>query len=220
MNNPRLGQAATGTGRYFPAMGGADEIGRRTLQIHRRLADGAHVVVWQLCLDSRKAAAQLHDWMRSKPDRWDFWGRLSFRIGAQAAGPIILTAAMADEQERRAAEREDRNRQREEARLAATINLFLFTPARKRPYLGLERGNESDPFFVMKFDEKWERDRVSDWLAYQQGQFAQMEQMFQELGQLALERHILAGMRATERDAMTRGISAGGRRPLRFWRGE
>jgi hypothetical protein len=165
------------------------------------IADGTHVAVWQLCLDTRKAAGQLHDWLRSTPDRWEFWGRLAFRIGAEASGPLILTAAMADEEERRVAERERRDREKEEIRLAATITLYLFTPAKKRPYLGLERGNDSDPFFVMKFDEKWERDRVSDWLAYQQGQFAQMEQMFHELGQLALERHILAGMRETERYA-------------------
>lgn len=220
MNSPRSGDAATGTSRYFPAMGGTDEVGRRTVQILRSLADGAYVAVWQLCLDSSKAAAQLYGWMRSKPERWNFWGRLSFRIGGEAAGPLILSAAMADEQERRATERERREREKSQARLANTITLYLFTPNKKRPYLGLERGNESDPFFVMKFDEKWERDRVSDWLAYQQEQFAEMEQMFCEFGQLALERHILAGMREAEKDAKTRGISAGGRRPLRFWRGE
>ncbi|MCC4254749.1 hypothetical protein [Sphingobium naphthae] len=220
MNSPRSGEAASGTSRYFPAMGGADAIGSRTVQILHRLTDGTHIAVWQLCLDSRDAAAQLYDWMHSKPERWDFWGRLSFRIGAEASGPLILAAAMSDEQERRATERERREREKSQARLASTITLYLFTPTKKRPYLGLERGNESDPFFVMKFDEKWERDRVSDWLAYQEGKFAEMERIFREFGQLALERHILAGMRATERESKLRGISAGGRRPLRFWRGE
>jgi hypothetical protein len=209
-----------GSSRYVSTMGGTDEVGRRTVQILRLLEDGVHPVVWQVCFDSEKAAADLYKWIRSKTESWELWGRIALRLGADAAHSLSLTAALTEERERKAAERERRRQEDEDRRLAQTIDLYLFTPAGKRPYLGLERGSDSTPFFIMKFDEKWERDRVSDWLAYNKQHFAEMERMFHELGQLALERHILDGMRATEKHVKSRGEADRGRRPLRFWRGE
>ncbi|WP_157099179.1 hypothetical protein [Novosphingobium rosa] len=210
----------SGTSRYVAQMEDAGHAAGPCVRILRSLADDTHVVVWHVRLDTPEEAASIRDWLTSTPERLRFWGRVAFRLGPDAAGPVILASARFAEAERQEAERRERERIEEEARRADEITLYTYTPHKKAPYLGLERGNKREPFFVMRFDERWERDRVCDWLMYQKARFAEMERLFQTSGQLALEKHVLDGMLATEKDARRRGISAGGRRPLRFWRGE
>ncbi|WP_230768890.1 hypothetical protein [Sphingomonas sp. Leaf4] len=72
----------------------------------------------------------------------------------------------------------------------------------------------------MRVSEKWERDRVVDWLRWQQPRFHEFQEYLDEHGSLELERLVLAGMRDAERAAKAKGITSAGRRPLRFWRGE
>lgn len=213
------GDAFAGTTTYVPHIG-AGEPGGRTVEILRRHLDGQAHSVWAVTLETPKAARALHAWMTTNPNCWSFWGRLALRVGPEAAGRLIMRAAAEHERDRIEREREQRADAREQARLARQIELFYYDPKKKPPSLGLERGNESSPFFRMTFTEKWERDRVLDWLRNRRELFAEMEELWSEHGSLALERHILAGMRETERDVKARGISAGGRRPLRFWRGE
>lgn len=219
MSKSATGDLVAGLSGYVPQIGGTGRSESRTVRLLRRLRDGIHVAVWSVELDSRKAAAALHTWMQARPAEWSFWGRLAFRLGPSAASALILEAAKADEDRRIERERARRAEEKEHARLARKIELFHFDPKGGRPALGLERGNASNPFFRMRFGEKWERDRVSDWLAYQVGSFAEMAEIFEEHGQNALEQHILNGMRAAEREAKAAGLACGGRRPLRFWRG-
>ncbi|MEC3950140.1 hypothetical protein [Sphingobium sp. HWE2-09] len=203
---------------YVPRLGTGDDA--RMVEILRRRADGQIVPVWSVALDCPKTARTLYDWMRTNPDSWSMWGRLSLRVGPEAAGRMIMEAAAEHERVRIEQERRRRENEREQARLSREITLYYYDPERKAPSLGLERGSDKSPFFRMTFTERWERDRVLDWLKNQREHFADMEELWAEHGAMALERHILAGMRETERALKARGDSAGGRRPLRFWRGE
>ncbi len=72
----------------------------------------------------------------------------------------------------------------------------------------------------MRFSEKWERERVLDWLRWQKSRFIEFRDLLAAEGSAAVERTIIAGMRETEANIKARGLSTGGRRPLRFWRGE
>lgn len=213
------GDLFAGASNYVPRLSAGGE-GARTVEILRRLPDGDVVPVWSVLLETPKAARALYRWMTSNPVSWSVWGRLSVRLGPEAASRLIMKAAAEHEQDRIEREREQRAVAKEQARLARQIELFYYDPKKKAPSLGLKRGNENRPFFRMTFTEKWERDRVLDWLRNRREFFAEMEELWSEHGSLALERHILARMRETERDVKARGLSAGGRRPLRFWRGE
>ncbi|WP_206240475.1 hypothetical protein [Novosphingobium terrae] len=197
-----------------------DGPGRNAVALFRNRDDGSQAIVWQQSCESQEGASALHEWMLLRSDLWNFWGRLAARLGADPAGMLILKAARADEEERQNQVREAEKHRLEEERLSRVITLYCYTPKGKRPYLGLERGNADEPFFKMSFAAEWECDRVVDWLQYQRKRFEEMAQLLADSGQLALERHILEGMRAAERDAKARGISVGGRRPLRFWRGQ
>ncbi|KAA9019610.1 hypothetical protein [Sphingobium limneticum] len=213
------GDPFVGPSNYVPRLGlGIGNIPR--VEILRRRFDGEVVPVWSVLLGTPKAARTLHKWMMENPESWSVWGRLALRLGTEAAGRMIMAAATRHEQARIESERERRDAEKEQRRLSREITLYYYDPKKKAPSLGLERGNESRPFFRMTFTEKWERDRVLDWIKHQRAHFADMEEMWAEHGALALERHILAGMRETERDVKARGMGAGGRRPLRFWRGE
>ncbi len=207
-----------GPDNYVPRLGTGDDA--CTVEILRRRSDGQIVPVWSVVLDGPKAARTLYDWMMTNPPSWSMWGRLSLRVGPEAAGRLIMKAADEHERVRIEQERLRRENQKEQARLSRQITLYYYDPKKKAPSLGLERGSENSPFFRMTFTEKWERDRVLDWLTNQRAHFADMEELCAKHGALALERHILAGMRETERVVKARGDSAGGRRPLRFWRGE
>jgi hypothetical protein len=213
------GDLVAKTAEFLPQYA-RDDAGAFNAMLVRRLPDHGHVVVWQVGVESVKSAKALHAWMWSNPGDWSYWGRIAQRLGPDALTPMILDAAESHAKAVQKATEERRKEAREQARLARQITLFSYDPKKKQPYLGLERGSESRPFFRMTFTERWERDRVVDWLRHQKPQFGEMEQIFTELGALELERHILAGMRETERDVKVRGLSAGGRRPLRFWRGE
>lgn len=218
MSTATSGPAHAGSARFLPFVSDAAD-GLSTVSLLRRLPDDTFAPVWSH--DCAPVAARaIGEWMWSQPGQWRYWGHLALRLGDAVVGPIILDAATEAAAELEAEERRAEAERLENELLAQEITLFTFDPKKGRPALGLERGCDDAPFWRMKFDEKWERDRVVDYLRRQKPRFVELEAHFREHGALELERLVLSEMREAEKRAKALGISSGGRRPLRFWRGE
>ena len=175
--------------------------------------------VWSTAFSSEEAARGVLDWMGDRPADWTWWGRIATGLGPALLDDCIIqvaTRALADAAAKAKRKREEAE---EKARKAREIELYYFDPKGKQPALGFQRG-DGDTVFKMHFREKWERERVMDWLRWQRERFAEFVAHAGEHGGLSLERVILAGMRDAERDLRRRGIATSGRRPLRVWRGE
>lgn len=178
-----------------------------------------HFEAWRSYVGADRAT-MVFDWMVGQPSQWPLWGRIAVLFGEAALHPLVITAA---EREAALAVREtEQARLGEEARVQrhSQVDLFILDPKGNRAGLSLKSGDESSSFFVMRFSEKWERERVLDWLRWQMSQFVAFRDLHDSEGSVALERLIIAGMRETEAQVKARGLSSGGRRPLRFWRGE
>lgn len=175
--------------------------------------------VWRRTLDPVDAAPTF-EWMCGASPNWVLWGRLAVLFGDEALDEIVIVAAGRAAEEAAIAAEEIRMKEDERQHLHRTIGLFVLDPKSNRPGLALESGDERKPFFKMEFSERWERERVLDWLRWQRSFFLEFRDQVETEGAVALERRIIAGMRETEADCRKRGLSSGGRRPLRFWRGE
>ena len=165
-------------------------------------------------------ARQIFDWMCAHSSDWPIWGRVAALFGEDALRPLVVIPADRDAEDAAFAAEEARMEQEEQARLRREINLFILDKKGRRPGLSRESADQSKPFFVMRFSEKWERERVLDWLRWQKSRFIEFRDLLAAEGSAAVERTIIAGMRETEANIKARGLSTGGRRPLRFWRGE
>jgi len=165
-------------------------------------------------------ATVVFDWMADRRDEWQAWVRLVDLFGHDALSVIVVEEALAAGRQVLAAAEAIRRADEERRRLHEEVDLFLHDERGKHPRLSLESGDEHKPFFVMRFTERWERDRVVDWLRWQKGSYVAFRDLVAREGAIALEREILSAMRAFEAAAKKRGIASGGRRPLRFWRGE
>ena len=174
---------------------------------------------WRSYVGAERAKL-VFDWMGGQPSQWPLWGRIAVLFGEAALRPLIVAAA---EREAETTARDaEKARIRDEARIHrhGQVGLFILDAKGDRAGLSLKSGDESSSFFVMRFSEKWERERVLDWLRWQKDRFVAFRHIHESEGSVALERLIIAGMRETEARVKTQGLSSGGRRPLRFWRGE
>lgn len=196
-----------------------DEDSGSVLIVRPTNADGRHDALWVGRLGF-PTAREVFDWMVARPDQWPLWARLACLFGDQAVSAIVVERAGRDAERAAAAKEAARLAAEERRRLHEHVDLFVLDQKNKRPGLSLESGDEDQPFFVMRFSEKWERERVLDWMRWQQPRFREFRTVVESDGGVALERIVLAGMRDTEADVKRRGLGSGGRRPLRFWRGE
>lgn len=165
-------------------------------------------------------ATFIFDWMCARPGDWPVWGRIAMLFGEAGVQSMVIGPAEHEAEQAAIAREEARIGREEQARRHGQITLFILDKKGCRPGLSLESGDASKPFFVMRFSEKWERERVLDWLRCQKERFIDFRELVGLEGSAALEREIIAGMRGTEAEVKARGLSSGGRRPLRFWRGE
>lgn len=165
-------------------------------------------------------AVPAFEWMCARPGDWPVWGRVAALFGEAGVRSMVLGPAECEAEEAAIAAEEARVQREERARLRQQIDLFVLDQKGRRPGLSLESGDETKPFFLMRFSEKWERERVLDWLRWQKERFLGFRDLLEAEGTAAVERAIIAGMRETEAEVKARGLSSGGRRPLRFWRGE
>jgi hypothetical protein len=181
--------------------------------------EGRREAIWSVDAGSSRARP-VFDWMADRADQWPLWARLACLFGEPAVTAIVVQGAERDAEQVAVAEENARLEAEERRRLHERVELFVLDPKNKRPGLSLESGDEHKPFFVMRFSEKWERERVLDWMRWQKPRFLQFRALVEAEGSVALERAVIAGMRETEAELKRRGLSSGGRRPLRFWRGE
>lgn len=187
-----------------------------SISICRRRSDGSEEVCWTDRCGSGDDAEALCAWLQTDEAQLRLFGRMALRLGKEIAGRVIRAAAADAAAERREMEEAEADLERRESE----IKLWKSGPRATRPSLGLQRGCDQTPFWQMRFDARWERDRVADWLMHQADRYAEFVSLQMTNGSLQLEREILAGMRNDEAAAKRRGIATGGRRPLRFWRGE
>lgn len=86
--------------------------------------------------------------------------------------------------------------------------------------INMLRGDAKKPFWIILFRERWERERFRDWFRWQRHRFAAWAEFLEAHPAIDLDRLLLAEMLEVERRVKKSGGGAGGRRPLRFWRGE
>lgn len=176
-------------------------------------------VIWQQHFDRRREAAGVFDWMVERQDDWPYWGRLAGLIGPDR----LFAVAAADVAEVRTRRAADLLRTRMEARAAREreqeISSYL-VDKHGQYGVNLRRGGHKKGFFVIWFRESWERERFRDWWRAQQHRFAEFAAFHNAQGASALERLLLREMQDTEKRIKAAGLGAGGRRPLRFYRGE
>ena len=176
-------------------------------------------LIWQQQFDRLRHAKGVFEWMVERQEIWPFWGRL-----ARLTGPDRLFAdAAADVARTRSGRAAELARARVEARTARArrkeISSFLVEEDGQFG-VDLTRGDERDGFFVLWFRERWERERFRDWWRAQHDRFPDFATLHDAQGAAALERMLLREMQDTEKRIKAAGLGAGGRRPLRFYRGE
>lgn len=204
------------------------EIDDATIRLVRELrCDGApvvRVVAWSAIYADPSLAIDAYEALAHHEDRLVYWS-----VGATALGPDWLNPTISmlveDYLCQRAEDQVTAAREADEARrvaakeLAAATKIDLYYLVRKKMFcLTLDRGDEE--FWSIKFQEKWERDRFGDWMQRQKHRFTDFADYMTGGDRFELERQLLREMLVTEQAVKKQGLSAGGRRPLRFWRGE
>lgn len=97
----------------------------------------------------------------------------------------------------------------------------LFTRATKRGYvLELQRKSRDTADWKTVYGRASERDRLCDWLRWQQPRFLEFLDHAASHGDEALTRRVTDEMFEAERRVKKEGRGAGGVRPLRMWRGD
>jgi len=185
------------------------------------------VEAWRSSYESLEQAADTHEALSSRENEFSYWS-----AGALVFGPewvIRATTDMVEEfiwqrnQERERVARElEKERVRLEEEQEAETGISVYFREKKGSYLlTLERGSdEAEPVWSISFEESWERDRFWDWLGWQSERFEEFAESMRNGSRLDLERRLLREMLVTEQAVKKQGLGSGGRRPLRFWRGE
>lgn len=196
------------------------------LELVRNLVSAGAVVVRTICWSRRHRdrddAADCYGWLIEQGDRLSFFAVASLTFGrgwlSQTVdeGVVVMRARRAHEFE---VEAQLIARFDEAARKAGEINAY-YREHEGRRVLALERASAKRPLWTIAFKDAWERERFWDWLKWQRPRFEELAALAAGLPPLELERRLLNEMLATENAMRKRGLGAGGRRPLRFWRGE
>lgn len=175
--------------------------------------------IWQRRFIRARDANGIFDWMVERRADWPVWGHLTSLIGPDR----LFAAAAADVARTRTERAADLLRKRKEARAVRRKEQeFSSYLVEKDGRFGVDltRGDHRTGFFVIWFRESWERERFRDWWRSQHHRFAEFAALHEVQGASALERMLLREMQDTEKRIKAAGLGAGGRRPLRFYRGE
>ncbi|MBB3348397.1 hypothetical protein [Sphingomonas sp. BK069] len=176
-------------------------------------------VIWRCNLERPRLARDVLVWMRDRREQWQLWGRLTALTGHER----LLARAIKEvtESRSRSAEKLLRRRQKERGAREREKEISSYLVDDDQHYcVDMRRGGHKEGFFVMRFREKWERERFRDWWVQQRHRFGDFAAYVDENGAAALERMLLREMQDTEKRIKKAGLGAGGRRPLRFWRGD
>lgn len=175
-------------------------------------------VVWSETFEDVAKARGRYAWMLSNSGRLTEWGRLAVILG-----PDTLTATLATawQTELDLADKEMK-RQEKDAWEAERIWLIQDEAGRyNRPAIIMHMGNQrAEPFLRIILRERWEQERIFDWARWQSDQYHGWKAHCDEHGAKSLEQLIMTEMLRTENAVKKAGLGSGGRRPLRFWRGD
>jgi hypothetical protein len=207
------------------------ELDDRTISLTRVLSSGACTilrgVVWSRSYDAPSQANDAYAALRDRQAAFGYWS-----TGAAVFGPAWLNPTISmlveeyidqrrEKQEELARELEHEREQLAQQEAANSLINAYFVKKDSRFAIALDRGcNREEKVWSIAFDEAWERDRFWDWLGWQRSRFDEFAEFMLSGSRLELERQLLREMLATERDVKKQGLGSGGRRPLRFWRGE
>lgn len=185
------------------------------------------IEAWRLECDNDSRTADSYEALSSKQEFFSYWsvGVLVFGrewLNRTTIGMIHAFIEERDEErERLAGEAEKERLRQEDARVAETRIAAYFREKKGNFLLELERGSiKAKPIWSIAFEESWERDRFWDWLGWQTDRFEEFADFMRDGCKLELERKLLREMLVTEQAVKKQGLGSGGRRPLRFWRGE
>ncbi len=178
---------------------------------------GAFEDVWTNRFANLEAARTVMGVMMARPDRWAVWARMASILGADFLTGLIeaevVEASMVAVREAEEA-REDAERRNRAVRDVRVVHVHLVLEG--VPRIVASRG--ASRFMVMMLDSTIEARRVWDWVQWQTDSLQSWFLMAQTRGTAALEQFILDSMLTEEGKAKASGMSAGGRRPLRYWR--
>lgn len=201
------------------------------LSLVREISCGDETVVEVVCWSRSHvdiaSAQDVFEVMAPLQTRFPFWSVGAIAIGAGWLAPQLEAVIaerlneLAEERERTSRELEkERLRQKEEQEAETGISAY-FREKKGSYLLTLERGSDHDtPIWSISLEEAWERDRFWDWLCWQTERFEEFAEFMRDGCRLELERKLLREMLVTEQAVKKQGLGSGGRRPLRFWRGE
>lgn len=139
---------------------------------------------------------------------------------AASFGSAILDQAAADFELEHRQKLETKQRKQEEKRRQWLIIRLYATEDTHGFYLELRRDSERKTEWKIAFRGRAERERMRDYLRWQQPRFGDYLRYAEEHGWEALSRLVIDEMFEVERWVKAEGKSAGGARPLRFWRGQ
>lgn len=205
---------------YLPVLD--DDAGSAIVRLVRQIrVAGEQIItgaVWSESFENSTDADKRYRWLIANADRLTEWGRVAAILGPEAL-TTTLDAAWLAELER--IEKQRRMKEKE-AKEAETIWLIQDDVGRhERPAIIMHMGNQrSAPFITIKLDERWEQERIWDWARWQTERYREWKAHCDEHGAKSLEQLIMTEMLKTENAVKKAGLGSGGRRPLRFWRGD
>jgi hypothetical protein len=186
----------------------------------------AATLVWTAAFDTPAEAQRRRDWLDADAVRRIHLGRYAGLFGPGHVTSAVETGLRIEEvrlEERRRLDDEAallaREMAEDDVRESRKIACY-FRERRRRFFIDLERGNGKELFWSIAFDEKWERDRFWDYFGWQRDRWPSFAEHLDGHDSRDLERLLVKEMFDAEKRARAEGVSAGGRRPLRFWRGD
>jgi hypothetical protein len=182
--------------------------------------------VWSANFDDVDAAQDRFRWLDAHPDACTRLGRHArlfgpFNIGGEIEVGVEIDRVRAERERERRRQEDERLRAEAEIKAKKARIIGSWLEDRDGQYgINLRRGDTDKAFWIILFREKWERERFRDWFRNQRHRFTEWAEFLESHSAIELERLLLAEMLETERRVQAAKLDAGGRRPLRFWRGE
>jgi hypothetical protein len=207
------------------------DVRRTTVSIVRALewrgVPVTQVVVWTRDFEDADGANDAYETLIAHEADLGHWNIGAMVFGAcwleRRLEPLVMEFAESREGARALQlkqEAEAKQKAEDEANEATVITAY-FQKRKDRYLVTLQRGIlDSGEFWTIGFDESWERERFWDWLQWNTERFDEFHDYMQSGERIALERQLLREMLTTEQAVKKLGLGSGGRRPLRFWRGE
>lgn len=200
--------------------------GTNNVSIHRELRCGDVVVaggvVWTRSITDATEASDAFEGLRTAGDDLVYLAESALVLNSSVADAIVdrhVAKFVEAEKAARAAAATEAAKAEKAAARDRNIAVY-FTGDKKRPVLELGRGPLARPVLKLHFGASWERDRFWDWFKWQKHRHEEIADSVAEVGAEPVRRELLYDMLKTEQAVKKRGLGAGGRRPLLFWRGD